>query len=275
MEYAQQQNQPDEHFLFLKTVNVAGTFAIEDRRHVFEALTPNTRVRLYRECDNHHDGNAIRVESIRGEKLGYIPRGDAAIWAGIIDGGTCFAGWVKSADKSSGQIAVNIYQRLQLPIDDITSFKFSSCGFFGPNITFQIVFRSRKLLYEKYGAESGMFRQELELKFSDSCWEEFALPAIRKCNFNAWRVNYENNNVLDGTQWSLLVRKKGGRITKITGSNDYPEEWYFFAQFMNWCLDLNEIKGNGAFRIKPFHNLIRNYNCSDKKRLFDCSRSKA
>ena len=45
-------------------------------------------------------------------------------------------------------------------------------------------------------------------------------------NINVWNWNkrYDNNLILDGTQWELLIKRKGRRKRRIFGSNDYPKE---------------------------------------------------
>lgn len=48
----------------------------------------------------------------------------------------------------------------------------------------------------------------------------------------------------------LLLRKKGGKLMRISGSNAFPEEWKAFYEFQRECLDLNDIKGEGTFCIK-------------------------
>ena len=239
----------DARYKFIKTISVAGTFKIRPRRPVFASLTPGTRVHLFREFWNQYDVNAIRIKNPGGDKLGYVPRGDAEEWADLIDNGTILTGQVKSADRDSGQILVDIYQRQLFPIDDLTSFKFCCGGYPGQHIEFQIIVRSRKLIYAKTGFIMEP-RQELVLKFSRKNWESFVLPALRKCNFNAWCESYWNPGVCDGTQWGLLLRKKGGKLMHISGSNAFPEEWKIFYNFQRECLDLNDIKGEGTFRIK-------------------------
>ena len=239
----------DPKYKFIKTISVAGSFKIRPRRPVFDSLTPGTRVHLFREYWNKYDRNAIRIKNRSGDKLGYVPREDAVEYAALIDKGTILTGQVKSAEQDSGQILVDIYERQLFPINDLTSFKFSSGGYFGHHVEFQIFFRTRKLIYAKTDMmDPG---QEVILKFSRENWESFVLPSLQKCNFNAWNESYWNPAVCDGTQWELLLRKKGGKSMRISGSNAFPEEWKVFYKFQRECLDLNDIKGEGTFCIKP------------------------
>ena len=45
-------------------------------------------------------------------------------------------------------------------------------------------------------------------------------------NINVWKWDkeYFDRTVLDGTQWELLIKRKGRRKRRIFGSNDYPKE---------------------------------------------------
>ena len=40
----------------------------------------------------------------------------------------------------------------------------------------------------------------------------------------SWDKVYINQNMFDGTQWELLINKKGRRKRRIFGSNNYPKE---------------------------------------------------
>lgn len=55
-------------------------------------------------------------------------------------------------------------------------------------------------------------------------------------NILNWKRNYDDNEILDGTQWEVeLVRAK--RNIKRSGSNHYPKEWEEF------CKLISEISG--------------------------------
>ena len=40
-----------------------------------------------------------------------------------------------------------------------------------------------------------------------------------------WKKNYNDPNVLDGTQWELEIKLDGRRKSTYSGSNDYPSYW--------------------------------------------------
>lgn len=62
----------------------------EGRQAVVAQLSVGEEVRLRREPTNPYDRNAIRVERLNGQQIGYISRWQAAMWASLLDnhGGT-------------------------------------------------------------------------------------------------------------------------------------------------------------------------------------------
>lgn len=62
----------------------------EGRQAVVAQLSIGEEVRLRREPTNPYDRNAIRVERLNGQQIGYISRWQAAMWAPLLDnyGGT-------------------------------------------------------------------------------------------------------------------------------------------------------------------------------------------
>ena len=54
-------------------------------------------------------------------------------------------------------------------------------------------------------------------------WKKF-WNIIDNINVWKWEKEYFDRRVLDGTQWELLIKRKGRRKRRISGSNDYPKE---------------------------------------------------
>ena len=63
---------------------------------------------------------------------------------------------------------------------------------------------------------------------------------LAKCNFSAWRENYEKP-VLDGTSWHLEIQYADGRSMESNGLNDYPDEWRNFMAMWRFCKRITEI----------------------------------
>ena len=57
----------------------------------------------------------------------------------------------------------------------------------------------------------------------DTKWNNF-WNIIDEINVWKWDKEYYNNTILDGTQWELLIKRKGRRKRRIFGSNNYPKE---------------------------------------------------
>ena len=72
-------------------------------------------------------------------------------------------------------------------------------------------------------------------------WEEFwqAVDALKVWN---WKKVYNNDDVLDGTQWQLRIKKQGKRGRKIFGSNAYPEPKGTFNSFIKALNKLSKSK---------------------------------
>lgn len=54
---------------------------------------------------------------------------------------------------------------------------------------------------------------------------------LRRLDLLNWKRRYDDNRVLDGTQWQVEIFRKGRALRK-SGSNGYPEQWDDFCQLM-------------------------------------------
>ncbi len=71
--------------LLLQTCAVAG-FQYHHGEAVWSQLAPAQRLDLVREPGNPHDASAVRVEWC-GRQIGYVPRSENAVVAGLLDRG--------------------------------------------------------------------------------------------------------------------------------------------------------------------------------------------
>ena len=88
----------NEIFLFL--TDIAGTPNC-DNQDVFKKLEKNDPLLLEREADNEYDSNAIKVLTMDGEKLGYIPKRDNDIFCRLMDAGKIIHARVYSCYKEN------------------------------------------------------------------------------------------------------------------------------------------------------------------------------
>ena len=54
-------------------------------------------------------------------------------------------------------------------------------------------------------------------------WGEF-WDTVDTLKVWSWEKDYNNDDVLDGTQWELTIKREGRRKRRIFGSNNYPKE---------------------------------------------------
>ncbi len=84
---------------------VAGACRSEERREACEKVVVGDTVDLEREPDNRHDENAILILSVEGDTLGYVPRGEAAQMAPLLDTGAEYEATIKRIwERDDGNI---------------------------------------------------------------------------------------------------------------------------------------------------------------------------
>ena len=76
---------------------------------------------------------------------------------------------------------------------------------------------------------------------STSDWEEF-WQAVDALKVWSWKKDYYNEDIKDGTQWGLRIKKQGKRGRKIFGSNGYPEPKGTFNSFIKALNKLSKSK---------------------------------
>ena len=62
-------------------------------------------------------------------------------------------------------------------------------------------------------------------------WDEF-WDTVDTLKVWSWRKDYNNDDVLDGTQWELTIKREGRRKRRIFGSNAYPKPKGTFNSFI-------------------------------------------
>ena len=243
-----------EHYRFLKFVRIPLP-ASSIPHGLRDCLTEGRRVRLVHDRSSADASRRIRVECIRGSFdgtcVGYIPRADAEKWAGRMDAGVCFAAWIGPEDSSPGRLRIAVYERILFPSEDLVSFEFQQGGFFRDLIVVSLSFREKTLIYRRSAEPEDGPTQQVSIRFYPRKWETFVLPAIRRCNFPAWRTKYVDPCVCDGVRWSMELRFSSGPRRRILGNNEFPEEWDHFQSFLEQCLDMRDVKGSGTFSILP------------------------
>ena len=126
---------------------------------------------------------------------------------------------------------------------EIEVLDFSIGGFFGGYE--RIVLQNNKLHHQFF--ERSFYEDEEPDKVlslttpSTKDWEEF-WQTIDVLKVWGWKKDYYNEDIKDGTQWNLRIKKKGKRGRKIFGSNDYPEPKGTFNSFIKALNKLSKSK---------------------------------
>lgn len=103
--------KPFERDIYLFDTYVAGTTHIEGIENIGESLKDDDRLVFYREPENEHDPQAIRIETLGKDKIGYVPRQDNVIFSRLMDAGkVLFAKVVKKEMRGKWlKIKIKIY----------------------------------------------------------------------------------------------------------------------------------------------------------------------
>ena len=69
-----------------------------------------------------------------------------------------------------------------------------------------------------------------DIPISEDKWNNILSELHDKIRFQEWKKNYENLNVLDGTQWEFTVTYEDKKKRNYGGSNAYPPRWKEFCK---------------------------------------------
>lgn len=79
--------KPFERDIYLFDTYVAGTTHVEEIENISSYIKDGDKLVFYREPENEHDPQAIRVETLKKDKIGYVPRQDNIIFSRLMDAG--------------------------------------------------------------------------------------------------------------------------------------------------------------------------------------------
>lgn len=79
--------RPFEQDIYLFDTYVAGTTHVEGIDKIYSSLKEDDKLFFYREVENEHDPQAIRIENLSKEKIGYVPRQDNVVFSRLMDAG--------------------------------------------------------------------------------------------------------------------------------------------------------------------------------------------
>ena len=118
-------------------------------------------------------------------------------------------------------------------LQDIQSIVIEYGGYFGGTEKRTITFEGEKILVEKEYTLRILSPEELQQnpaeEFHDMEKAEF-LEEFADLHLGEWEKEYEDLSVLDGTQWSVVIKFSSGKAFKSYGSNRFP---YNFNGFLD------------------------------------------
>lgn len=100
--------KPFEQDIFLFESHVAGTSYIDDIDTIEPLLQDGDKLTFYREPTNPHDPQAIRIETVDGKKIGYVPRADNVIFSRLMDAGKVLFGIIQKKNKMESWLKIDI-----------------------------------------------------------------------------------------------------------------------------------------------------------------------
>ncbi|MFR2886615.1 MAG: hypothetical protein ACLTDM_00285 [Clostridium butyricum] len=101
-------------------------------------------------------------------------------------------------------------------------------GYFGGYKTFEIDFINKKVYF---GTSVYEVDKKLIKKIYDKDIREF-IEKLKQVNLLNWKKKYINNDILDGTQWNIIINVNGRKRDNY-GSNSYPKEWEMFCELIS------------------------------------------
>jgi len=128
-------------------------------------------------------------------------------------------------------------------METIETLNFYIGGFFGGYE--RIIWQNNKINYQFF--EKSFYDDEdpdkvlNEKEPSTKDWEEF-WQTVDALKVWSWKKDYYNEDIKDGTQWGLRIKKQGKRGRKIFGSNGYPEPKGTFNSFIKALNKLSNSK---------------------------------
>ncbi|WP_311481710.1 HIRAN domain-containing protein [uncultured Anaerococcus sp.] len=103
--------RPFEQDIYLFDTYVAGTTHIEGIEEIYSSLKEDDKLVFYREVENEHDPQAIRIETLAKEKIGYVPRQDNVVFSRLMDAGKVLFARIKEKEMRGkwAKIGIKIY----------------------------------------------------------------------------------------------------------------------------------------------------------------------
>ena len=242
------------HSEHIRDIRIAVILNDSKRSKLLQSLRSGSRLVLFRDYNNFHNPDAVRIARTPDHPLAYLPQDDAAAVLPELDSGAFLFAVIKEINIRKKEFTAGVYRHRSMPVDDISSITFQLDD--EPEISnpvtvkYTLCLRRRKMLFEEIRKFRDVFHAELN--FSPEEWRRTE-ELIRICNFSAWESDYTEDDTGYG-RWTLTVRKGRTSVSRSTGCLVSPEELNIFRSYVDSCLHLRNFRGNGSFRTTPYYS---------------------
>ena len=100
--------QPYERDIFLFDTYVAGTTHVENIHELAEKLQIGDKLTFAREPNNEFDPQAIRIQTMDNQIVGYVPRQDNVVFSHLMDAGKVLFAEIKDKEIRGKWLRLNI-----------------------------------------------------------------------------------------------------------------------------------------------------------------------
>lgn len=123
-------------------------------------------------------------------------------------------------------------------IDGITGVEFNVGGFFAGHNNVCIFSDDERYYIHSRQWCKGDDDIDKVVEITKTEWDIIIQTLYDILCIDEWKRKYDNNDILDGTQWSLNIERKNKRTIHYWGSNEYPPLWNELKQVFAWYYKL-------------------------------------
>lgn len=124
-----------------------------------------------------------------------------------------------------------LVQSFNMALNDMCRFTLEIGGYFGGYTKYKYTISEEKVLFD---VEHSLYLKPSNLPVYEPFTRKEFLQGIAAFHIGEWKQEYDDLNVLDGTQWSICIEYDGNREpVEISGSNAYPYNFEELLKFLN------------------------------------------
>lgn len=210
-------------------------------------------------CPHCGSSNIARIQRglpVYSEKLKQNLAQGKVILDGCYGSGTDAMYQCNDCKKKFGKEPVCSIRGKKYRPEDLNGIEFNIGGFFGGYDTVDIRNTgSIRAICISHSPEDEDQPPYIRL-FQKREWDLLLNTLFSRLFVQEWKRSYQDNDILDGTQWSFKMVFCDGKEHRIYGSNDYPPLWNAFERrFMRYIKEARDKEANPV-DILRFQNLF-------------------